>query len=189
MLLQNGLFLKRLLLDHVSSPLTYNGCIVFLHFLDVFIFNNAAKHGLGGFVQSKVHQSSPPPTPPTPVILHIRPITPLGEGDETWRPCASSTGPSCVFICWANFQPRHWSPSNYTGQATSTCRMALNEKQIALQTTSSVGARLIYCGYLCRIIFVFALRTLFFWTALLCEITAANVYCTLLWRIMKLQYK
>lgn len=80
-------------------------------------------------------------------LPHTAPSPNWVKGKETWRPYSSSPGPSCVFICWANFQPCHWSSSNYTGQATSTCRMVVNEKQIALRTTSSVGARHIYCCY------------------------------------------
>ncbi len=87
-------------------------------------------------------------------MLYIRPISLWGGGQETWRPCSASRGPSCVFICWANFQPRYWSPCNYTGQATGTCGM-VNELQIALWTISSAGASHIYYLFLFGELFVY----------------------------------
>lgn len=76
--------------------------------------------------------------PPLTCSLYFMPITLLGESQETWRPSRASRGPSCVFICWANFQPRYWTPSNYTVQATGTCGLD-NDLQIALWTVSSAG--------------------------------------------------
>lgn len=69
--------------------------------------------------------------------LYRRPITPR------IRVSSASRGPSCVFICWTNFQAFYWSTSNCTGQATGSCGM-VNELQIAQWTIYSAGLMHIY---------------------------------------------